>query len=182
MISFKKNALWIAATGLAYVLGAATAVLAMRARLEKKCRERADEEIESVKAAFKRKEEAMEAERERNPGMGEEDRKKLDAIYESLIANKPKPSEETAEAVAYIPPNEFGDLDGYEESTITYYQGNCVFTDDVDEPLADEEWEAMLGSGVAKRFGEYEQDRVYVRNDTRRTYYEVLLEEGEFEE
>ena len=46
-----KNALWIAATGLAYILGAATAVLVMRERLDRKYKKIADEEIESVKEA-----------------------------------------------------------------------------------------------------------------------------------
>ena len=176
-----KNALWIAATGLAYILGAATAVLVMRERLDRKYKKIADEEIESVKEAFRRKEEAWKAELEWNAVMNNEDRKKLDAVYSDLIANKPKlPENDNTENVVYISPDEFGDDEAYDVVTITYYEGNCVFTDYLDEPIPDAEWEAMLGSNVAKQFGDYEQDRVCVRNDKRRTYYEILREEGEF--
>lgn len=174
-----KNALWIAATGLAYILGAATAVLVMRERIDRKYRKIADEEIESVKEAFRRKEEALKAELERNAAMNDEDRKKPDAVYSDLIANKLKSSEDTGDAV-YIRPDEFGDNEDYDVITITYYESNFVFTDDMDEPIPDGEWEDMLGPNVAKHLGDYEPDRVCVRNDKRRAYYEVLLEKGEF--
>lgn len=176
-----KNALWIAATGLAYILGAATAVLVMREHFDRKHRKRADGEIESVVEAFKRKEETWKAELERNAAMSEEDRKKLDAVYADLIANKPKPPEDdNTENVVYISPDEFGDDEAYDVVTITYYEGNCVFTDYLDEPISDEKCENMLGFNVAKHFGDYEPERVCVRNDKRRTYYEILREEGEF--
>lgn len=178
-----KNALWIAAAGLAYILGAATAILVMRDRIDQRYKKIADEEIESVKEAFRRKEEVMKAELEQNAAMNEEDRKKLDAVYSDLIAKKPKSSEgEDTEDAVYIPPDEFGDNEEYEVATITYYESDFVFTDFMDEPIPDGEWERMIGPNVAKHFGDYETDRVCVRNDKTRTYYEVIREEGEFAE
>lgn len=179
----KGNPLWLAATATAYILGVATGILAVRLRMERKYRKIADEEVESVKEAFRRKEAESKADR-----MSEENKRKLNEVYSALIAERKYAQRDEPEDAVVISTEEYG-MDGghpdYECRTITYYEGNGVFVDDLTETvLSDEEWESMLGCGVVKHFGENEddEDAVYIRNDARRAYYEVIRNEEAYEE
>lgn len=164
-----KNALWFAATATAFLLGATAAVLIMKDRVEKKYRKIADEEIESVKKAFERSEKAKE----------EATDKPSHDILEAVVAS---PDDELDGDIHVISPAEFNEAEreDYGVYAVTYYAGNGVFTDDNDDPLDDEEWEAMVGADIVKRFGEFESDRVCIRNDAKRAYYEVLYDDGSF--
>ena len=164
-----KNALWFAATATAFVIGAAVAILIMKDRVEKKYRKIADEEIESVKKAFERSEKAEE--------------KPTDKPSHDILEAAPSPQEEELDPdIHVISPAEFNEAEreDYGVYAVTYYAGNGVFTDDNDDPLDDEDWEAMVGADIVKRFGEFENDRVCIRNDKKRAYYEVLYDDGSF--
>lgn len=77
---------------------------------------------------------------------------------------------ETIEAPYVISPEEFGEY-GYETVSLTYY-ADGVLTDDNDEPIDD--INEIIGIESLNHFGEYEDDIVYVRNDARKSDYEVL--------
>jgi hypothetical protein len=85
---------------------------------------------------------------------------------------------ENVERPYVIKPEEFGENDDYNQVSLTYYIGNGVVTDENDEPL--ENVEDTIGSDYVQHFGEYEEDSVYVRNDRRRTDYEILLDTGDW--
>lgn len=72
-----------------------------------------------------------------------------------------------------IAPEEFSELDDYETFTL-YYHADGVLTDDQGEPV--EDVDDIIGSDSLNHFGQYEPDSVYVRNDARRSDYEVLYD------
>lgn len=78
-----------------------------------------------------------------------------------------------------ISPEEYGELDDYTLYSYVYY---------ADKVLADENNKAIknvdeiVGEESLKHFGEYGDDSVYVRNDDRKAYYEILLDESKFVE
>ena len=69
--------------------------------------------------------------------------------------------------------DEFDELDGYEAISLKYYADGVV-TDDYDEPI--EDVDAIIGSDSLTRFGEYEDDSVFVRNEALKTDYEILAD------
>ena len=175
-----KDKLWLLATSTAYILGIATGILIAKEHYRKL----ANEEIDSVKAAFDRQMERAKAGQEQAEQCAKEavdTNLKNIQHYECLLREKGYVPDEKPEAAVYIHPDEFGEIDDYNVSTIIFYEKSGVFADEMNQPIDDEEWEGMLGCGVVKHFDEYESDRVCVRNDETRTYYEVLLDEGEYE-
>jgi hypothetical protein len=78
-----------------------------------------------------------------------------------------------------IAPEQFGEDDDYERISLTYY-ANGVLVDDIDEVLNDEDVEASVGLESLNHFGEYEEDSVYVRNDSRKCDYEILLDQSDW--
>lgn len=76
-----------------------------------------------------------------------------------------------------ISPEEFGELDGYELISLTYYS-NGVLTDDNDVPVDDVE--GTVGKDSLTTFGEHLDYVVHVRNDRLHAYYEIALDFGEY--
>lgn len=72
-----------------------------------------------------------------------------------------------------IPPDELGDEDEYEIETLYYFEDK-VLTDDMYNPI--EDVEGMVGVASLDTFGQYEDDAVYVRNDRYKTYFEILAD------
>ena len=72
-----------------------------------------------------------------------------------------------------ISPEEFGDFDDYETIELTYYKNGCV-TDDQDILMSNDEVEEAIGWNNITRMGEYEEDALHVRNEKRKTDYEIL--------
>ena len=72
-----------------------------------------------------------------------------------------------------ITPDEFGERDEYETTSLTYY-ADGVLTDDADEII--DNVDEIVGEDSLKHFGEYEDDSVFVRNDNMKCDYEILLD------
>lgn len=76
-----------------------------------------------------------------------------------------------------IMPEEFGELDGYETISLTYYADYKLayeddeLVDDVDE---------IVGEDSLTQFGVYEDDSVFVRNDSKKCDYEILLDQRNY--
>lgn len=75
-----------------------------------------------------------------------------------------------------IRPDEF-DTNDYHITTLSYYKDGVVADYDTGEVLSDEEVENLVGLESLTRFGEYEEDSVFVRNDSRKTDYQILRDE-----
>ena len=76
-----------------------------------------------------------------------------------------------------ITPEEFGELADYQTISLTYWH-DAVLTDDYDEIIDNPD--DIVGEDFADHFGEYEDDSVFVRNDARKTDYEILLDNRDY--
>ena len=77
-----------------------------------------------------------------------------------------------------IHPDEFGDE--YNVVTLVCYNDKVVTTYDTGEVLTDEEVEKLVGLDSLSHFGEYEEDSVFVRNDSIKVDYEILRDEENY--
>ena len=80
--------------------------------------------------------------------------------------------------IQVITPDEYGDNADYDTLTLNLYLDGIV-TDEDDDPIS--HVEDIIGDAL-EHFGEYEEDRLFVRNDANHTYYEVLRDERNYSE
>lgn len=132
----------------------------------------ADEEIASVKATFKSEKSNEDSDicKEKND---------IEKMEELAIANryvthdKVIKKEETDMNEPYvISPDDF-DENGYEIVSLTYYADD-VLTDEHDIVIRNRD--KLIGKGSLTKFGEYEEDSVFVRDDERKIDYEILAD------
>jgi len=76
-----------------------------------------------------------------------------------------------------IPPEVFGDEDDYERISLTYY-ADGVLADDADQLI--ENIDDTVGIIALGSFGEYEEDSVFVRNDALKCDFEILLDSRKY--
>lgn len=76
-----------------------------------------------------------------------------------------------------ISPDEFGELDEYDQISLTYYAGRQILVDEDGSVITNDD--EIVGTESLSRFGEYEDDTVFVRNDKLKCDYEILLEYDE---
>lgn len=191
-------------TGLVlFVAGAAVGSATTWYYAKKKYEQIAQEEIDSVKEVFSRREaesndksdksEEGEDDSESDPGKRvtvedyvdkvsecgyiEEDEED-DSDDESAYA--PDPTVYRSDRAPYvISPSEFGTLDEYDQITLTYY-ADSVLVDENDEII--EDVEGTVGFESLTTFGEYEDDAVHVRNERHGIDYEILAHPRKFSE
>ena len=163
----------------------------LKARYE----EISEQDIYSAKQAFRAREEKLHQELQRlreqaeNPDKEEETPKTVLAsanksqdkgdindyaqmvnrVRYSQTSVPPKP-EHKVEAPYVISPEEFGELDGYTQISLTYFDDGILSDENgviIEEP------EEIVGDAL-NHFGEYEEDSVFVRSDPKRCDYEIL--------
>lgn len=78
-----------------------------------------------------------------------------------------------------IPPEEFMNQEDYDHISLTYY-ADGVLTDDNDERI--EDVDRVVGIESLNHFGEFEDDSVFVRNDKLKAEYEILRDERSYAE
>lgn len=132
----------------------------------------ADEEIASVKAAFK-------SEKSNEDSDIHEEKNNIDKMEELAIANKYvthdkviKKEETDMNEPYVISPDDF-DENGYEIVSLTYYADD-VLTDEHDNVIRNRD--KLIGKDSLTKFGEYEEDSVFVRDDERKIDYEILAD------
>lgn len=178
-----------------FILGAAVGSIVTWRYVEKKYEQIAQDEIDSVKEVFSKREMDFTEETEvvdarikadnakekpsvvkyaarlREQGytnysdIGTEDEEEVKK--ESMTVDKPY----------VIAPEEFGEFDDYEKISLTYY-ADQILADDNDELVDDVE--DVVGFDSLNSFGEYEHDSVFVRNDRLKCDYEILLDQRKF--
>lgn len=171
----------------AFVAGAVIGSVATLYYTKNKYERIAQEEIDSVKAAFSKKK------KEEDPEQfeGHEDEKEESSMsvsdyakilskekytnYSTSSVEKPTQPKKVEEPILkadpyVISPEEFGSND-YDEIGFTYYADH-ILTDDGDEIL--EDVEGSIGFDSLNHFGEYDDDVVYVRNDRLKVDYEIV--------
>lgn len=77
-----------------------------------------------------------------------------------------------------ISPDEYGESELPSES-LTYWADGVV-TDEADCVMDDDDIEETIGKEALNHFGEYEDDSVFVRNETLDKEYEILLDTRRF--
>lgn len=132
----------------------------------------ADDEIASVKAAFK-------SEKSNEDSDICEEKNDIEKMEELSIANKYvthdkviKKEETDMNEPYVISPDDF-DENGYEIVSLTYYADD-VLTDEHDNVIRNRD--KLIGKGSLTKFGEYEEDSVFVRDDERKIDYEILAD------
>lgn len=179
-----------------FVVGAAIGSMVTWCYIEKKYEQIAQEEIDSVKEVFaKREQESTEDEdvdviREKafnakeKPNIVEYAAKLREQGYTNYADIEPETNKEEVDeesmdiGIPYIiPPEEFGEFDDYEKIGLTYY-ADRVLTDDNYELV--EDIEDTVGFDSLTHFGEYEDDSVFVRNDRLKCDYEILLDQRNY--
>ena len=187
---------------LCFVVGAAIGSVVTWKLIEKKYKDLADEEIESVKETFKNrkpritKDEVKETV-EKVINKWKEPKETINNIV-SVEGYSTENEEETKEddesnytvdvdpgvevIIPYvITPEQFGEFTEYGTKTLTYYADN-VLTDEIDNPITSGEMETMIGPDALDHFGEYEDDSVYIRDEMNEMDYEILKSEKMFSE
>lgn len=167
-----------------FVVGAGAATLICKRYYDSKL----EEEVESVKEAFKTsnkdKEEPEEDFKEEvrivDPVL-DSDRPEIKDLkdYANILRKSGYTGPEKKSSIYTIAPDEFGeDEENYETVSLTYY-ADGVLCDENDEVM--EEPEQYIGDALNK-FGEWEPDAAYVRNEYLHIEYEILKDERPFSE
>lgn len=167
---------------LSFVAGVGVGSAVMYKVLKTKYDKLIQEEIDSVKEAFSKKEEKTERsesirKEDENTNQKENQRIIEQNGYNTESANKDDRDEEEDDIVEtimpyVIRPDEYGDSD-YPTITLWYYTDGVV-TNDAGKVIKNVE--ELIGCEYVHHFGEYEEDpdAVYVRNEDQEVDYEVL--------
>lgn len=187
---------------LCFVTGAAIGSVVTWKLIEKKYKDLADEEIESVIETFKNRKPRITKDNvketvEKVINKYKEPKETVEDIVtaEGYSIENEEETEEDDESnytvdidpgveviVPYvITPEQFGEYSEYGTKTLTYYADN-VLTDEIDNPITSEEMETMIGPDALDHFGEYEDDSVYIRDEMNEMDYEILKSEKMFSE
>ena len=169
-----------------FAMGAAVGSVITWHCVKKKYEQIAQEEIDSVKAVFMKKDPDMEVTVSETPHQAEPrkvEEKPSISEYAALLKNEGytnysgmgKEEQTSMNDKPYvISPEEFGEYEGYEKISLTYY-GDQVLADENDELV--EDVEGAVGFESLTHFREYEDDSVFVRNDRLKCDYEILLDQ-----
>lgn len=175
-----------------FVLGVAVGSVVTWRYVEKKYEQIAQDEIDSVKEVFSKREaeftEDTEVQIKADNARGKPSIIEYAAHlheqgytnYSDMVDEKPEEVKEEPMIVDkpyVITPEEFGDLDDYETISLTYY-ADQILADDNDVIVDD--IEDVVGFDSLNSFGEYEDDSVFVRNDRLKCDYEILLDQRKY--
>ncbi len=166
---------------ISFVVGVLAGSAAAALLLKKKYENMANEEIESVKKAFRKKQESIdksldELNAERMRGYSAELRKHN---YAGCFEDKDEGEEEKPAKGPYvIPPDDYGEFDDYKTISLTYYSVDKVLADDDDNIVDDVA--NTVGEDVFERFND--DDYVFVRDDWRKCDYEILCDNRAYSE
>lgn len=166
---------------LSFTVGSTIGFAAANKLLKDRYEQLVQDEIDSVKTAF-RKEHPI-PENEKN-GQSADPTGKARKKYSKYAAELGYTQEDKPASVLLprvISPDEFGDQDGYDEVSLTYYSDGTV-TDDNDRAMSEDEIEEAIGKDSLTHFGEYEYDSVFVRNDRLKADYEILMDQRTYAE
>lgn len=167
---------------LAFITGAAAGVAGTWNYAKKKYEQIAQEEIDSVKEVFAKRdisgkdiaEEIKDADKNK-PSISEYAARLQNegyTNYSDMNAEKEE-EKEVMDKPYVIPPESFDDYDEYDTVSLTYFSDH-ILADENNEII--EDVEEVVGFESLSHFGEFEDDSVYVRNDARKCDYEILMD------
>lgn len=139
----------------------------------------AQEEIDSVKAVFLKKSERNTEETNEKSGVSDYDNLVYDngyTRYSDKVSIGNESDKSNIDTPYVISPDEFGNLDDYGMSYLTYYANGVFVEDCTGDIIEDEDIAEIVGSMSLKSIGEYEDSSVHVRNDRLKCDYEILYD------
>lgn len=167
-----------------FVLGAAAGAAVSAYVMKTKYEKIAQEEIDSVKKVYSERMKKSEPTENTEDTSSEEQDDEIndEEEYASIVARHygiPKNDLEKggSESMSVgtkpytVSPEEFGEKEGYEIISLVYFEDG-VLTDDQHVPV--DNIEKTVGLDSLSKFGEYEDDSVFVRNDFLEIDYEIL--------
>ena len=173
----------------AFMIGAATGVCLSWYVLKKKYERIAQEEIDSVKSTYGKREVSVSDEKAETkpsgavekPGIAEYaailHKEGYSRNYAEFATKHEEKKEEKVDKPYVISPEEFGEFDEYEKIGLIYYADGVLA--DEDNELVDDA-DDIVGEDSLNHFGEYEEDTVFVRNDRLKCDYEIMRDERSF--
>lgn len=169
-----------------FIAGAAIGSAVTWKLVKNKYEQIANEEIASVKEHFSKKAESK-VEEPKETEETELENFSAEEVEEYLsLANDYAKSSEKGEGIVasggdpyVITPEEFGEMDGYETKSLTYYA--CKTLEDENYEIVTNVDE-LIGKESLTHFGEYEDDCVHVRNDRLHIDFEILMDPRTYEE
>ena len=172
-----------------FALGAAMGSAVTWQFAKKKYEQIAEEEINSVKEIFsKREQNFSDVEITVEPQSSAEARlEKFEAkpdisTYAGILKNEgyvPEGTEMAENKPYVISPDEFGEFKDYDTISLTYY-ADQILVDHGGDKI--EDVDDVVGMESLTHFGEYEDDSVFVRNDRLKCDYEILMDERTYSE
>ena len=177
-----------AIAGLSFIFGVCIGIGVSWKYLENKYSDLAQEEIDSVKEVYSKKykhcDSGSNADKDNIDNLPEnmdmrtyeEKTKKYKPTDYNAISTPIKDAEIRKEnnKPFIISPEKFGEIEGYEQVTLTHY-ADGVLADIHDNKI--DNIDELVGSDYEKHFGEYEDDSVHIRNESQKTDYEILYDE-----
>lgn len=159
---------------MSFTIGGALGYMAANKLMRDKYEQLVQDEISSVKAAFRMEHPLpIKSEPQKKPTQAE--RRKYSQLSNNLGYTEKK-NPEPLQAPYVISPDDYGEAEGYDEVSLTYYADGTV-TDDNDRAMSEDEIEETIGKDSLTHFGEYEDDSVFVRNDRLKADYEILMDQ-----
>ena len=179
-----------------FIFGASVGSAVTWMYTKKKYEQIAQEEIDSVKEVFSKHEnintmkEAEFNKQEEKPDLREYAMKIRENNYtnysdtdgktlEKENDGKQNERDKKCSSAYVITPEEFGELDDYEQISLSYFDDQILADDNLD--IVDD-IEETVGIASLTHFGEYEEDSVFVRNDERKCDYEILIDHRDYED
>ena len=166
-----------------FTLGAAVGSVVTWKLVKDKYARIAQEEIDSVKEVFSKRNKPEESVEEKDEEPVPEPEEI--AEYKSIINNCGYSVVERVETMHdkpyVIEPEIFGEDPDYETISLTYY-ADGVLTDENNCIIDPGEIESLIGEESLDHFGEYEDDSVFVRNEERKIDYEILAVPGNYDD
>lgn len=108
------------------------------------------------------------------------DRPSYKKVDKDSVNIENRPYEKDSVAPYVITDEEFGDNDDYDQVTLFwYYKDNILATD---EDLEIENKESTIGNALEEFKKDHYLERLYVRNESEETDYEILISEKHFYE
>ena len=174
---------------LMFAVGAAVGSAVTWKLLEKRYEQRVQEDTQSIREAFENAPKYIEPDNSDEASeFSEEDIQQLEELNNELgyvnYSNSPstitpiKKEKNDVDRPYVISPEEFGECD-YRTISLTYYKDK-VLADDMDNIIDDVD--EAVGLSSLETFGQYEDDSVFVRNDSRKHDYEICLDERTYSE
>lgn len=159
-------------------------------RVDKKYAELAQKEIDSVKEKFTvPKKEIKKEVKKLNDVANQATNKPSLSEYAKKIKEYTNYSNKDVEQRAHfepvskvkpyvIEPEEYGEDEEYDQVELTFY-ADGILADEDDTILNVDE---VIGKGSLDHIGDYEEDAVHVKNEARKVYYEVLVDNRSYED